>query len=65
MFSVAPKNLTSWRRIYDAAAPSLTSVMDIPTQTFLEDVIQIVNDAVEEAGGSVEGIAERDSAKVA
>ena len=42
-------------RIYDQAAPTITSVLDNSGQEFLEEVIQIVNDAVEEAGGSVEG----------
>ena len=43
-------------QIYDAAAPSITSVRDMPTQEFLDRVIQIVQDAVEEADGSVKGI---------
>ncbi len=43
-------------RIYNAAAPSITSVMGIAAQNFLDDVIQIVKEAVEEVGGSVEGI---------
>ncbi len=47
-------------QIYDAAAPSITSVRDMPTQEFLDRVIQIVQDAVEEAGGSVEGISARE-----
>ena len=40
-------------------APSVSSVMDTFTQEFLNDVVQIVCDSVEEAGGSVEGVAER------
>ena len=40
-------------RIYEAAAPSVTSVMDRPAEMFLDEVIQIVNDAIEYAGGSV------------
>ena len=43
-------------RIYNAAAPSITSVMGIAAQNFLDDVIQVVKEAVEEVGGSVEGI---------
>ena len=49
-------------QIYDEAAPSVTSVMDRPTQEFLEEVIQIVKEAVQEAGGSVEGTPVRQSA---
>ena len=52
-------------RIYDTAAPSISSVMDRPSQEFLDQVIQIVKDAVEEAGGSIEGITKRESADVA
>ena len=43
-------------RIYDAAAPSITSVLDSTAQEFLNQIIQIVGDAVEDAGGSVDGI---------
>ena len=49
-------------RIYDAAAPSISSVMDTAPQEFLDQVIRIVGDAVEDAGGSVEGIVKRESA---
>ena len=49
-------------RIYDAAAPSISSVMDETTQEFLDQVIQIVSDAVADAGGSVEGIVQREPA---
>ena len=42
-------------RIYDQAAPTIASVLDNSGQEFLEEVIRIVTDAVEEAGGSVEG----------
>ena len=42
--------------IYDEAAPSVTSVLDQTAQEFLGQVIQIVSDAVEEAGGSVVGV---------
>ena len=40
-------------QIYDAAAPSITSEMDETTQAFLDRVIQIVRDAIEDAGGSL------------
>ena len=43
-------------RIYEAAAPSISSVMDPPAQAFLDEVVEIVRIAVENAGGSVEGI---------
>ena len=42
--------------IYDEAAPSVTSVLDQTAQEFLGEVIRIVSDAVEEAGGSVVGV---------
>ena len=41
--------------IHEEAAPSITSVPDPTAQEFLNEVVQIVNDAVEEAGGSVVG----------
>ena len=44
-------------RIYDYAAPSVSSVMDGQSQEFLDQVIGIVKDSIEESGGSVEGIA--------
>ena len=37
-------------RIYDEAAPSISSAMDAHNQEFLEEVVQIVRDAIEEAG---------------
>ena len=41
-------------QIYDAAAPSITSVMeDDTTKVFLDEVVQIVRDAIEDAGGSL------------
>ena len=43
-------------RIYNAAAPSITSVTGIAAQKFLDDVRQVVKKAVEEVGGRVEGI---------
>ena len=46
-------------RIYDASAPSISSVMDAATQEFLDQVIRIVSTAVEDAGGSVEGVVKR------
>lgn len=51
-------------QIYDAAAPSITSAMDTLSQQFLDEIIQIVKEAVEEAGGSVEGAGVRESAAV-
>ncbi len=41
-------------QIYDSAAPSISSVMDASGQDFLDQVIQIVRDAVEKASGSVD-----------
>ena len=43
-------------RIYNAAAPSITSVTGIAAQKFLDDIRQVVKKAVEEVGGRVEGI---------
>ncbi len=51
-------------RIYEAAAPTVTSVMDMPVHQFMDEIYQIVNEAVQEAGGDVQGIPERDSAFV-
>ena len=46
--------------IYDAAAPHVSySVMDAGAQRFLDEIIQIVHDAVEEAGGTVTPSGER------
>ena len=42
--------------IYEAAAPSISSVMDPPTQAFLDEVVEIVRTAVENADGSFEGV---------
>ena len=47
-------------QIYDAAAPSISSAMDTTTQAFLDQIIRIVSDAVEDAGGSVEGIVKQE-----
>ena len=45
--------------IYDAAAPQVSYMaMDPGAQRLLDDIIQIVRDAVEEAGGTVVGTAE-------
>ena len=52
-------------RIYDEAAPSISSAMDIQNQEFLDEVIQIVRDAIQEAGGSMEGVSDRETAGVA
>ena len=43
-------------RIYNSAAPSITSVRSIASQQFCDDIIDVVKAAVEEVGGSVEGI---------
>ncbi len=43
-------------RIYNSAAPSITSIRNIAAQNFVDDVIQVVKEAVEEVGGSLEGI---------
>ena len=43
-------------RIYEAAAPSISSIMDPSTQAFLDEVVEIVRIAVENADGSLEGI---------
>ncbi len=51
-------------RIYEAAAPTVTSVMDMPVHLFMDEIYQIVNEAVQEAGGEVQGIPQRDSAFV-
>ena len=42
--------------IYEAAAPSISSVMDSSTQAFLDEVVEIVRTAVENSDGSVEGV---------
>ena len=52
-------------RIYDEAAPSISSAMDVHNQEFLDEVIQIVRVAVEEAGGSIEGAKDREAIGVA
>ncbi len=44
-------------RIYDEAAPSVSSVMDMRTQEFLNEVIKIIREAIEKEGGSITGIA--------
>lgn len=40
-------------RIYEAAAPSVTSVMDRPAEMFLDEIVQLVNDAIKDTGGSI------------
>ncbi|MCY4365911.1 MAG: hypothetical protein OXE17_06790 [Chloroflexi bacterium] len=52
-------------RIYDEAAPSISSAMDVDNQEFLDEVIQIVRVAVEENGGAIEGMKDRDAIGVA
>ena len=44
-------------RIYEAAAPSVSSVLAPETQAFLDEVVEAVKIATEEAGGSVHGVA--------
>lgn len=46
------------RTIYDAAAPSISSVMDPEDRKFLDEVIRIVGDVITEAGGTLEGARE-------
>ena len=46
-------------QIYDAAAPSNTPVMDDLFRDFQDQVVLIVKEAVEDAGGSLEGVGER------
>ena len=48
-------------RIYEAAAPTVTSVMDMPVHQFMDEIYQIVREAVEQDEGIVKGIPERDS----
>ena len=43
-------------RIYDAAAPTVSSVMSEESQRFLDEVVEVVRNAIEEAGGSVHGV---------
>ena len=52
-------------QIYDAAAPSISSAMDVRNQEFLDEVIQIVRVAVEKNGGAIEGVKDRDVIGVA
>ena len=47
--------------IFRSAAPPITSVMNYRAQEFLSEVIDIIRDAVEDAGGSVEGVAKETS----
>ncbi len=43
-------------RIYEAAAPSITSLMDdTQAQEFMAQVFQVVKEAIEESGGSLQG----------
>ncbi len=47
-------------QIYNAAAPSISSVMEPTAQRLLDQVLRIITDAVTEAGGSVNGLAVSD-----
>ena len=51
-------------QIYEVAAPSVASVMDAVAEHFLNEIILIVQEAVEGEGGSMEGVGERNSATV-
>ena len=52
-------------RIYDEAAPSISAAMDVHNQDFLDEVIRIVRNAVEQQEGSLEGVKDRDNVGVA
>ena len=52
-------------RIYDEAAPSISAAMDVNNQEFLDEVIRIVRNAVEQQDGSVEGVKDRENVGVA
>ena len=43
-------------RIFNSAAPSITSIAPISAEEFIDDIVRVVKEAVEEVGGSVEGI---------
>ena len=49
--------------IYDEAAPSISSAMDIRNQEFLDEVIRIISNAINEAGGSMEGVSDRENGR--
>jgi len=49
------------QRIYEAAAPTVQSVLDGPARKFVDEVYQIVREEVEKADGVVEGIEDRNS----
>ena len=51
--------------IYDDAAPSISSAMDVRNQEFLDEVIQIISHAIKKAGGSMEGVSDRETAGIA
>ena len=52
-------------RIYDTAAPSISSAMDVHDQEFLDEVLQIIRVAIEDTGGSIEGMKSRETVGVA
>ena len=52
------------QRIYEEAAPTVQSVLDGPARRFVDEVYQIVKEEVENAGGFVQGIEERNSANL-
>ncbi len=44
------------QRIYEAASPTVHSVLDGPARMFVDEVYQIVKEEIEKAGGFVQGI---------
>lgn len=52
-------------QIYEEAAPSISYAMDTDNQELFDEVIHIVRDAVEAAGGSIEGANYRETIGVA
>lgn len=51
-------------QIYDEAAPSISAAMDVGNQDFLDEVIEIVRNAVEQQEGSLEGVKDRENVGV-
>ena len=59
------RRVTRIMQIYGEAAPSISYAMDTDNQELFDQVIQIVRDAIEEAGGSMEGANYREAIGVA
>ena len=59
------RRVTRIMQIYEEAAPSISYAMDTDNQELFDQVIQIVRDAIEEAGGSMEGANYRETIGVA